>query len=627
MPGIRNTLGLRSIVLCLGALCLVLFCGSGVAAQEGLEPVQLPPESLPYSVGGHFQYVADPQGRMDINAVREVPDSHWRAVASETPNFGFTDTTYWFRASFTQGSEEQEWLLELAYPLLDYVDLWVFGEEGLVEHYQTGDRYEFSQRPIRFRNFLFPLSFPEGETLQVYVRLDSSSAIQMPMSLTTKERLFQTEQRMLTGHAMFFGIILVMALYNLFIMFSTRDKAYLLYVLFVLAIGGFQASLHGFAYQFLWPETPWMQDKFTGLFVALASLFGAWFTLVFLNARGYSRRLSKVLLGITILGGVLSLLAPFVPYQFTIRLSAALAFICVIVCQITGLYIWYRGYKPAVYYSIAFATVLGGTALMILNKFGLIPMNPVTENGQQIGSLALLVLLSFALAFRIKVLRDETEEAQLEATTRLEHRVRERTLELEDANTKLQQLSSLDPLTGTFNRRYFSDQLQAEWKRAIREKQPISLIMLDIDHFKSFNDQYGHQAGDECLRFLVRHLLGCIYRTSDVVVRYGGEEFAIVLPNTDGGGAEVIASRIKSTLKKHAFPMEGQTIPVTVSQGLATMTPSTSDAPDSLIRRADEALYEAKGQGRDRFVRYETMIDQSPDQPDVDASSRSNPRR
>ncbi len=583
------------------------FCMGAGAGQGGPEPIILPPDSVPEPIAGQFQYLVDADHEMSIEQVRSASNEAWQPVASPTPNFGFTDETYWFRGDFVETSQQQDWLLNLSYPLLDYVDLWVFRDGELVEHYQTGDRYVFSQRPIEYRNFLFPLSVMEGESVRVYVRIESSSAIQMPLSVTTRDQLFQTEQTVLTWHAMFFGVMLVMAVYNLFLMLSTRDRAYLLYVFFVLAIAGFQASLHGFAYQFLWPESPWLQEKMTGMFVALASLFGSWFPLVFLHVRAYSRRLSQLLITIALAAAVLSLLAPFAPYEFTIRFSAALAFICVIVAQGTGLYIWYRGYKPAVYYSIAFATVLGGTALMILNKFGLVPMNPVTENGQQIGSLALLVLLSFALAYRIKVLRDETEQVQLEATTRLEQRVRERTLELEEANTKLEKLSSLDSLTGTYNRRYFSDQLVAEWNRALREKSPISLIMLDIDHFKSFNDTYGHQAGDECLCFLVRQLLGAVYRTSDAVVRYGGEEFAIVLPNTDGDGAETIAARIKDTLARHPFSVEGGHIPITVSQGIAAMVPGFDETPETLISRADEALYKAKNSGRDRFIRYDSL--------------------
>jgi len=347
-----------------------------------------------------------------------------------------------------------------------------------------------------------------------------------------------------------------------------------------------------------------MQNKLVGTFVAMASLFGAWFTLVFLNVRAYSIALSRVLWGIVAFGGVLTLLSPFVPYASIVFFTTALALLCTLVAQGTGLYIWYRGYRPAAYYSIAFAAVLLGTAMMTLNRFAFLPVNAVTENGQQIGSLLQLVLLSLALANRIKVLRDETERAQMEATTRLERRVSERTAELEEANRQLQQLSSLDPLTGTYNRRYLDDHLRAEWSRAQRERYPISVIMLDIDYFKSFNDRHGHPVGDECLRFLARHLLGCVYRTPDIVVRYGGEEFAIILPCTDSRGAEAIARRIRGTLGEHPFPIGRRTKRITVSQGIATVIPGPDEEPDAVVYCADQALYEAKKAGRDCYLHY-----------------------
>ncbi|GAA3956505.1 sensor domain-containing diguanylate cyclase [Allohahella marinimesophila] len=592
----RNT-SLRHVLVSIVAV-FTLYAGSVIGAPHS---ISLPPDALPYNIGGHFEFLIDTEAKLDIDSIQAIPNDEWQEVKATSASFGFSEATYWFRADLQQKAIEQAWILELGYPLLDYVDVYFLQDGRLTEHYQTGDRRPFKQRPIDYRNFLFPLTLGSEEVVSVYVKIQSSSAVQMPLAITTPAALFQNEQTLLGLQGMYFGVIAVMLIYNLFILFSTRDRAYLLYVMLVLAVGGFQLSLHGFAYQFLWPESPWLQDKLTGVFVAMASLFGIWFTISFLNVRYYSRRLFWGLSAIAGVGGLLTLLAP---YRYIIQLAAALGFVSVLVALGTGLYIWYRGYKPAVHYSIAFAALLIGTALMILNKFGLLPLNPLTENGQQIGSLAQLVLLSFALAFRIKVLRDETEEAQLEATSRLEVRVKERTRELEQANEKLQQLSNLDPLTGSLNRRYFDEQLVSEWQRATREQTTISLIMLDIDRFKLFNDTYGHQIGDDCLIFLVRHLNAAVLRPTDVVVRYGGEEFAVVLPGTDSEGAETVAGGIKERLAMHPFPIGKEELAITVSQGIATMVPQVDEAPELLIKRADDALYKAKHAGRDCYLIY-----------------------
>lgn len=597
--------------MCIKAIrrALMLFssfvCLHVAAASSAPQVVSLPPDALPYNVSGQFEFLVDTNGELDIDSAQALSDEAWQPIVATNASFGFSEATYWFRATLQQQAVEQAWIIELGYPLLDYVDVYFLQDGQLTEHYETGDRRPFAERPIAYRNFLFPLTLEAGEAVSVYMKIRSSSAVQMPLAITTPGTLFQTEQTQLAVQGMYFGVIAVMLIYNLFILFSTRDLAYLLYVMLVLAVGGFQLSLHGFTYQFLLPESPWLQEKLTAVFVAMASLFVVWFTISFLKVRFYSRRLFWSLSLIAALGGLLTLLAPFVPYRYIIQLSAALGFVSVMVALGTGLYICYRGYKPAVHYSIAFAALLIGTALMILNKFGILPLNPLTENGQQIGSLTQLVLLSFALAFRIKVSRDETEEAQLEATSRLEMRVKERTLELEQANEKLQQLSNLDPLTGSLNRRYFDAQLGLEWKRATREQTTISLIMLDIDRFKLFNDTYGHQVGDDCLIFLVGHLRAAVLRPTDVVVRYGGEEFAIVLPGTDAEGAVTVAGRIKERLSNNAFPIGQEALFITVSQGIATMVPQVNETQETLIKRADQALYQAKDAGRDCYLTFE----------------------
>ncbi|WP_404363300.1 diguanylate cyclase [Marinobacter sp.] len=594
--------------LALTILIMLVMLLSGTLASAGNgQPgtIVLPADSLPLDVGQSLQYLADPVGKMDIGKIRETPDSYWQQVESDNASFGFTDDVYWFRTRILNTTPSAgNWILELAYPLIDNIDGWLFRDGILVEHFVTGDEKAFAQRPVKHRNFLFPVTAPGNETLAVYFRVQTSSAVQMPLWLTTQDQLFHTEQTLLTVHGMYFGIIAVMIIYNLFIFFSIRDPAYLLYVMFVLAVGSFQFSLHGFSYQFLWSQSPLLQDRLPGLFVAMSSLFGAWFTIKFLNLREYSRWLYRTLAVFAVTGGVMSLLALFLPYHQVIRPAAAMAFVCVVFVSFAGFYVWYRGYKPAAHYSVAFASLLAGTAMMILNKFGLVPLNAFTENGQQIGSLIQMVLLSLALAFRMKVMRDETEEAQLEATIRLEYRVRERTIELERANEKLQKLSAVDPLTGAFNRRYLDDQFTSEWKRAMRDRVAISLIMLDIDHFKSFNDTYGHQVGDECLQLLARLVMESVFRPSDIVVRYGGEEFAVVLPNTLTDGALTVARRVEEKLAENPFRVDGEDIYIRVSQGIATMVPKMDEFPETLIKRADQALYLAKEEGRNRYLVY-----------------------
>ncbi|MCT7948332.1 diguanylate cyclase [Ancylothrix sp. C2] len=176
--------------------------------------------------------------------------------------------------------------------------------------------------------------------------------------------------------------------------------------------------------------------------------------------------------------------------------------------------------------------------------------------------------------------------------------------QLKAANQELHRLASLDGLTLLANRRKFDQILSQEWRRMARENQPISLILCDVDCFKLYNDTYGHQAGDDCLRQVARAMSSTISRPGDLAARYGGEEFAIILPNTDQTTALKTAENIRLAIKNQAIPHSKSLISkiVSLSLGTSTLIPRLDTSPDKLITLADKALYQAKQQGRDRVV-------------------------
>lgn len=177
-------------------------------------------------------------------------------------------------------------------------------------------------------------------------------------------------------------------------------------------------------------------------------------------------------------------------------------------------------------------------------------------------------------------------------------------LELKQYRDLLEHQSSIDGLTGIANRRRFDEFLDQEWRRAIRNKTSLSLIMMDIDYFKLFNDNYGHLVGDDCLKQVAQTLTEAIYRSSDLVARFGGEEFMCVLPDTDIVGAVNIAKRFRESVEtldiRHDY--SPTTDHITISLGVATTSPSRQLPPTSLIDDADKQLYKAKRTGRNRVV-------------------------
>ncbi len=203
------------------------------------------------------------------------------------------------------------------------------------------------------------------------------------------------------------------------------------------------------------------------------------------------------------------------------------------------------------------------------------------------------------------VQRNLREWGHIVKQTRVDEELKRLNEQLVEANKKLEHLANFDVLTEVANRRNFMETFEKEWKRSRRNKLPLSLIMIDVDFFKAYNDNYGHQAGDECLKKIAPLLKEVLTRPGDVVARYGGEEFVIILPETNLEGTTLIAEKLRQKIESAEIPHDASTISdyVTISLGTATTIPSIRKRkkPDSLIAAADEALYKAKRSGRNRY--------------------------
>jgi len=181
---------------------------------------------------------------------------------------------------------------------------------------------------------------------------------------------------------------------------------------------------------------------------------------------------------------------------------------------------------------------------------------------------------------------------------------------LEEANKQLQKLSAQDGLTNIPNRRRFDEVMHSEWHRAMRHCSTLSVIMIDIDFFKLYNDHYGHQDGDHCLRKVASLLRGSIQRESDMLARYGGEEFAVILPETGIHGASEVAEQMRKQILDAEIPHQQSTVCpfITISIGVAAAVPERSSDPDGLIKAADKALYQSKQAGRNQVTTFFELL-------------------
>ena len=587
-------------------LVLVMLCASVVGARA--DTVALTPSFTSEAIGRHLRVLEDSGGRMTLADILAVPaNQRWEDRHSDNLNFGYSRAAFWLHGELLNQSEQLDWLLGMRYPLLDYLDIYIVWPDGRVQHHASGDRRPFGTRSIDDRNFYFQFKLKPGEHVQLYVRLQGQGSLQAPLEVSTPSAYHlqsHLEQLLLGAYS---GALLAMLVYNLLLAISLRERTYSYYVGYIAVFGMTQFTLSGMAFEVLWPNSPNWGNHAAPVFMGLAGWLLVLFSRQFLNLAAHMPRADRAAKALQWLFLATAPQSFFLPYAIPIKIVTLATIVTPVLLLLITVGLLRQGLRQARYFLAAFSVLLLGVLLTALHMFGVVQGSFLAEYGMQIGSMLEFTLLSFALAHRLKLAREENERLQRAHAAELESRVQVRTQELDKAmtalsqvNERLQTLTEQDTLTGLKNRMFLSERLPEIWRQAQRWHTPLSVLMIDVDHFKQVNDQHGHLAGDEALK-LVAGLIGhAVQRPGDHAVRYGGEEFLVLLPQTHAVGAVHIAESIRLSVQALSFKWGDHPIPLTVSIGLASVVPTTDLPPQALLNAADQMLYQAKQQGRNR---------------------------
>jgi len=594
------------------ARCAVLACLLFQTSSLFASTLTLDRDSI--QLGRFVEYLEDADGSLTIEQAR-LGALSWVKSQRDVLSFGYSASAYWVRVDLSQtGEQSASYLLEIAYPVLDHVDVYVIENDLQIAHYTMGDQQPYFQRPADHPNFLAPVVVHPDVITTVYLRILSSSAVQIPLMLYSDLKLVETNYNRGMIQALFYGAMLVMALYNLLIFLSIRDINYLYYVLVVLSVLTMLAGIEGLTFKYLWPNTFWLNDA--ALIVALSGtvVFSALLFRRFLDTPNTRPALDKIIL-LTAILPLFTMVGAFVfPYRPMVQITILLSVFGIAVGFWAAIVRWRDGLEAAKYLNLAWSFLLGAGFVFALNKFGFLPRNGFTENVVQIGAGMQALLLSFALAYRMNHERDLRERAeeesaaaqqalldqQIRTNEELDRLVRLRAAELKKANERLKELGATDSLTGIHNRRAFEERFLVEFERAYRNQSPLAVLMIDLDHFKRINDRYGHLYGDLCLVRAAQAIKGSLCRPSDVVARYGGEEFIVMLPDTNLDGAALVGQTILGALARTVIDDGNYKVNLTASMGIAVCIPQDESDREELLKEADRNLYLAKENGRNR---------------------------
>ncbi|TQF70702.1 sensor domain-containing diguanylate cyclase [Pseudoalteromonas luteoviolacea] len=589
-------------------LVFLLCCGWVVSGSEFINTSQT---NKYVNLSSQSKYIQD--NNFGIVDVLSLPKAAWFENNADNLNLGYTAQSYWVKVNFVLPKNTQPHIIEIAYPVLDSLKLYLMAEDTVISYAKLGDKQAFSDRLIQHHNYLVPIESDISGAHALYIKVNSSSALQLPIRLWTVQKFYETDQFNMLFLGIYFGLMSVMAIYNLLMYFSLRDKTQLYYVVYVSAIIAFYMSLSGLGFRYLWQNSLWWNDQSILFFLIAAVLAGTLFIVRLLELKKNSRTLYYGCVFIAVIGIMLLFLSMYFSYGVMIRVIIVYASLACLWGVITRTVRLFEGSHFSTYYSLAWNAALCGGIILAANKFNFLPSNWFTEHALTIGTSIEVACLSFAMAERINSERKKRFIAQAKSMSEirkanqlLEIEVESRTRELQDAYDKLKHTSRIDELTQVFNRRSLNEALNTECLRAKRFGHSISVLMVDIDHFKKVNDTYGHQCGDKCLSQVANVLKDACTRAGDTVARYGGEEFCILLPECNEHDALELGEIIRKRTQATAVRFEDRMIKMTVSIGVTTGWGRDLE-PHKLIKQADLALYFAKQHGRNQVSLGSTL--------------------
>lgn len=532
---------------------------------------------------------------------------------------GYRQGAAWFKITIENQSLNDQLVLYFTEPFWSTLDLYT-SEEGRWVNYKNGLNASLNDREIQYASPAFTIEVSAEQTDTYYIRGTTVSSHIGEFQLFTQKEFYRPG-RMDVADAfnIYSGILFFTMLLTSLLYFVMRERLYLYYAAYVVSFLAWISTQSG---AYLYIGIPGWSNALHAI-GTLVVFFLILFSRELLELKKHVPlidRLFKIFAAIILVSGLgMTLAVPHINLFFNI--VSSLFFMLLLTASIKA---WIHNYVPSArYYLIALIIYMPTMALMTLTYNGFIPNVDISRYAFMLGSFVEILFFSLILVNKfletknqkLAILDELVNEKEIHSHF-LEREVEKRTSELNEANKKLMQQTreleeakiqlsieaTTDPLSTLSNRRYFLNTAIPCFKRAKESKQPLSLLMIDIDRFKGINDNFGHDAGDKAI-VACAEVLKNYKRDTDIVSRYGGEEFVILMPQSALEDALVTAEHIRKEIDKQPIcSFDGKNIFLTVSVGVTQINPECDNSIDDMLKRADNALYTAKSNGRNKVI-------------------------
>ena len=512
---------------------------------------------------------------------------------------GYSKSSFWFTFEITNTTNTSlQYFIQFTENYIDKLECYVVSNDGTYIEYHEGPGYFKEGTKNILKKPIFPIELKVNEKKRIYIKMFSLFPYMTAFNIMNESDLHSYILKHDTFYALYFGAIIALVLYNLFIFIFSKNIAYLYYILYAIPFLSWQMKMNGIFPFHAFDSTSnyYLYGLLTPFFIA----FLIFFTREVLDTKKLFPKIDKVILFLGFLYISLTFMSIFDVHKSIIITTALVPFVLPFLLFV-GFKSYFSGNKTALFYIIAQVIFLSTSIMFSMTTNGHLENTLFTRHGLVIGSLIEIILFSLALAYKIRELQNEKIAIIYQSNKELNVRVKKRTQELENSREEFKLLASQDFMTKLYNRRYFYKISEELLSSAKKKKEPLSIILFDIDKFKNVNDTHGHAIGDK----VIIHFASLLNLTEEehIAARIGGEEFVVLLQNTNIEKAFKIADNIRKMAENKLIDINNnKPLSYTVSAGVCGVDIEDDTEIHAALHCADRNLYKAKAQGRNLII-------------------------